>query len=115
MAVHSLLSNTSTGWILREHVQPFGLIVKLILISNDIINKIFEGAWRPIICVDTPKNHKIQVLLIIFCEGESDDEFSLTSTVATILNRNVDAMTDVNHYLCTVQYLLWARPAKARW
>jgi hypothetical protein len=34
-----------------------------------------------------------QLHLIIFCEGELDDESSLTSTVATILDRNADART----------------------
>ncbi len=39
------------------------------------------------------KKDKIQVFLIIFCEGESDNESSLTSTVATISDRNADART----------------------
>jgi hypothetical protein len=38
------------------------------------------------------KKDKIRVLLIIFCEGESDNESSLTSTVAAIPGRNADAM-----------------------
>jgi hypothetical protein len=37
------------------------------------------------------KKYKIRVLLIIFCEGESDNESSLTSTVAAIPGRNADA------------------------
>ncbi len=49
--------------------DPFGLIVELILIANDLINQIFEGTQGPIIFVDTSKKDKIQVLLIIFCEG----------------------------------------------
>jgi hypothetical protein len=73
--------------------NPFGLIVESILISNDLINQIFEGTREPIIFVDTSKKDKIQVLLIIFCGGESDDESSLTSTVATISDRNVGART----------------------
>jgi hypothetical protein len=69
------------------------LIVESILISNDLINQIFEGTRGPIIFVDTSKKDKIRVLLIIFCEGKSDSESSLTSTVATILDRNADART----------------------
>jgi hypothetical protein len=73
--------------------NPFELIVKSILISNDLLNRIYEGTWGPIIFVDMSKKDKIQVFLIIFCEGESDNESSLTSTVATISDRNADART----------------------
>jgi hypothetical protein len=73
------------------------LIVKSILVSNDLINQIFEGARGPIIFVDTSKKDKIRVLLIIFCEGELDNESSLTSTVATISDRNADARTAKMH------------------
>ncbi len=73
--------------------DPFRLIVESILISNDLINQIFKGTRGPIIFVVTSKKDKIQVLLKIFCEGESDNESSLTSTVATMLDRNVDART----------------------
>jgi hypothetical protein len=69
------------------------LIVESILISNDLINRIFKGTRGPIIFVDTSKKDKIRVLLIIFCEEELDNESSLTSTVATILGRNADART----------------------
>jgi hypothetical protein len=73
--------------------DPFGLIVESILISNNLINRIFKGTRGPIIVVDTSKKDKIRVLLIIFCEGELGDESSLTLTVATILDRNADART----------------------